>query len=439
MPDEAVIDAPVEEVVADISVDTAADTADVSADTGQDSSDNQGDTDSGESLRGSALWRDVKSATQAGKPLNPKQLSALNKVIHRSEAIESKYPEGLSAIEQRMASLKPLIEDEAIPFEEAIQKISQERAYFREFDNLFTSGKPEFVDKLSDASPEAFQNIAPAVFRKYAEVNPDGYSAYVAQAVVSHMNSAQVPMQFQVLEAFWPQVPDFPGKQQFQKALASVIDWTDSLKGMAAKKIEQKAIPGTGDQPAGPEREQQLAQREMNVTRMDWNASVKAEGVSFVMSEAQKAAGKVALSEKERQTVLAKVGEELEARLTADKRYGEAMQGYLKANNRSSYLQRIQSERKKLIPGAVRRAVDDVIAARPKAAPKAPAAQNSAPRKTSDPALTGAVQFRRIAGPPRTLGMTVDLGKTTHAMLEKRQAFIKGEKNPVQWGPLARA
>lgn len=441
MADEAVIDSP-SEVVAEI--DNAVDTSQQMGTEGEESTEQTGtEGESGESLRGSALWREVKSLTQEGKPLTPKQLSALNKAIHKADAIESKYPDGLSAIESTVEAVRQLAEDETAPLDKVIEETLQERNYFRELDSLFTNGKPEFVDKMAEASPEAFQNIAPAVFRKYAEVNPEGYSAYVAQAVVQHMNSAEVPLQFRILASFLPQLPDSPAKEQVLNAAEALFGWVEGLRGMAAKKIEQKAIPGAANGSGGEDREQQLAQREMNVTRLDWNSSIRAEGVNFVMSEAQKVAGKTPLSEKEKQTVLAKVGEEMEARLTADRRYGEAMQGYLKAGNRSGYIQRIQSERKKLIPGAVRRAVADVVEARPKGGNKTAGNQDSkqsAPvKKPVNGQMTGATQFRRIAGPPRTLGMNVDLGRTTHTMLTKRQAYIVGQKEPVQWGPLAKA
>ena len=431
MPDEAaLLEAPTD-VVAEI--DNAVDS---SAGTAEDTS--VGETDSGAestesseaSLKGSALWREVKSL----EAIPPKLKAALNKVIHRSDAIETKYPDGLSAIEGQMAAVKQLVSDESMPMEQAIQEAIKERTYYHKLDNLFSDGKPEFVDELISTSPEAFQNIAPAVFRKYAEVNPEGYSAYVAQAVVQHMNSAEVPLQFRILASFLPQLPDGPAKEQVLNAVEALYSWSEGLKGMAAKKIEQKAIPNSQNGNNGEDQTAQLAQREMNVTRQEWNASIRTEGVSFVMSEAQKAAGKTALTDKEKQTVLSKVGEELEARLTADRRYGEAMQQYLKAGNRNSYIQRIQSERKKLIPGAVRRAVDDVIQARPKTAPKQAQAPVNGQKKAADPKLTGAVQFRRIAGPPRTLNMQVDLNRTTHSMLEKRQAYIKGENVPVQWG-----
>lgn len=346
MADEAaVIEAPAE--LEAPAIDTSA-VVDTDSTTTEENTQETTESTEGEGLRGSALWREVKSATQANKPLTPQQLSALNKVIHKAQALDTKYPDGLNSIESRMQALKPLIEDESVPFEQAIEQIGRERAYFREFDNLFTSGKPEFVEKLSEASPEAFQNIAPSVFRKYAEVNPDGYATYVSQAVVQHMNSAGVPTNFQVLEAFWPQVPDFPGKQQFQKALASVMNWTDSLNQLAARKIEQKQIA----QPeAGPDRESQLAEREQSIMLTEWNSSLRDQSNSYALSEIAKAAGTRKLTEQERQSALAKVKEEYTARVQGNRALTDTLNGYVKAKNQAAFTQRIQSEQKKLIPG----------------------------------------------------------------------------------------
>lgn len=435
MPDEAaLIDAPTEDVAA---IDTAVETPEVSGESEGNISESEGNSqESGESLRGSALWREVKSLTQEGKPLTPKQLSALNKVIHANDAFSTKYPDGLKQIDGAMAAVKQLSDDESLPMDQVIAQTLEERNYFREFDNLFTNGKPEFVDKLAEASPEAFQNIAPAVFRKYAEVNPDGYSKYIAETSVQHMERSGVPMQFKIIEAFWPQVPDFPGKAQFEQAIVDVRQWTNNLKAIAAKQIEQKTIPNQKDGQQGPDLAAENAQLKMDNSRVQWNSAVRSEGVNFVKTEATKAAGKQILTEKEHNTVLAAVAEEMEARLTADRRYGEAMQGYLKAGNRSAYLQRIQSERKKLIPGAVWRAVADVIEGRPAVVKNPAQPVNGAVKKPTAP-LAGAVQYRRIAGHPKTLGMTVDLGKTTHSMLERRQAITTtGDK--VTWGPMAK-
>lgn len=384
-------------------------------------------------VKGPALWRDIKTAAQSGKPLTPQQLSQLNKVIHRDDAHRSKYPEGLSSLESQLSAVKQLVDDETMPIDQAIAQTVQERDYFRGLDSAYTAGKPEFVDKIAEASPEAFQNLAPSMFRKYAEMNPEGYSSYVAQAVTSHMDGANVPLNFQILRAFIPQLPESPVKQQIVEAINGIFTWSETLRNMAATKVAPKTLPNQQKEGQNPDLAKENAELKAENTRQSWNGSVRDEGITMVRTEAQKLAGKTQLSDKEHQTVLAKVAEELEIRLAGDKRYGEAMRGYLQNNNRSAYVQRMQSERKKLIPAAARRAVDDVIAARPKAAPKA---ADPGPKKPvgAQQQFQGATQFRRIAGPPKTIGMQVDLNKTTSGMLQKRQAYIVGQKDPVSWG-----
>jgi hypothetical protein len=434
MADEAaVIDAPAEETPA---IDGGASTeVDSSSTQVEDGGAEPQLVDGSESLKGSALWREVKTLTAEGKPLTPKQLSALNKVIHRADAVDQKYPDGLSRVEKTMEAIRQLAPDQNVPIEEVIDGTVKELNFFHELDQLFSTGKSEFVDKLNETAPEAFQNIAPAVFRKYAEVNPEAYSAYVAQAVMGHMNAAEVPLQFRILASFLPQIPDGPAKDQVLSAVNAIYAWSETLKGLASTKVQPKAIPGAETRANGDDLATQNENLKLENSRIQWNASIRDEGINFVFSEAQKAAGKVQLSDQDKKTVLAKVAEEMEARLTVDKQYGQAMQQYLKTGNRSAYLQRIQSERKKIIPGAVRRAVADVIESRPTNAPKAAVNGNGIVKKPAAPQLNGAPQFRRIAGHPKTLGMVVDLGpgKTTHSMLLKQQAYVKGQKEPVTW------
>jgi hypothetical protein len=157
----------------------------------------------------------------------------------------------------------------------------------------------------------------------------------------------------------------------------------------------------------------------------------------MVLMAAQKeiaALKKTGLSEPEKKKVIGKVSEELDARLLMDKQYGTSMQGFLKSGNKSSYTQLLNSKRKAIVPAAVKRAVADVLAERP-AKTAAQPGNGKQPAKTDalKPAQ-GAMQFRKITGPPKTLGLVTDLNRTPHSMLAKRQAYIKGEERPVSWG-----
>jgi hypothetical protein len=384
-------------------------------------------------LKGSSLWRETKAALYSGKALTKPQISAIRRAIQAEAQISEKYPEGLTAIESTLSAVKSLA-DEGVPVEQAIQETLQERNYFREFDDLYTRGDGKFAEKLHEASPEAFENIGPSFIRKYAEVAPEAYSAQVAQAVVQHMNSAEVPLQFRVLSTFLPQLPDGPAKDQVIQACEAIFGWSEGLKALSQKKIEPRQVPQSQQTQQQP---QNGIDPQLDLSRREWNLETRDDGINMVLMAAQKeiaALKKTGLSEPEKKKVIGKVSEELDARLLMDKQYGTSMQGFLKSGNKSSYTQLLNSKRKAIVPAAVKRAVADVLAERP-AKTAAQPGNGKQPAKTDalKPAQ-GAMQFRKITGPPKTLGLVTDLNRTPHSMLAKRQAYIKGEERPVSWG-----
>ncbi len=431
MPEEALLDAAVESepIEQDSGVSSDASETDAGDVSGDSSLVSEQDTPE---LKGSTLWRETKAALYSGKALTKPQISAIRRAIQSEAQITSKYPEGLGQIEQTLSAVKSLADTEGVTPEQAIQETLQERNYFRELDGLYTKGSPDFVNKLFEAGPEAFENIAPVVLRKYAESNPEAYSAQVAQAVVQHMNGAEVPLQFRILSTFLPQLPDGPAKDQVIQACEAIYGWSEGLKGLSQKKIEPKQVPqaqskqntqNNGVDPA------------VDLTRREWNLETRDEGVNMVLSAAQKevaALKKSGLSDTEKKSVMAKVGEELDARLLMDNNYKTSMQAYLKSGNKGAYQQLMKSKRAAIIPAAVKRAVQDVLGERPAKVAAQPA--NGKQPATGLKPVQGATQFRKIAGPPKTVGLITDLNRTPNSMFQKRQAYIKGEDRPVTWG-----
>jgi len=246
------------------------------------------------------------------------------------------------------------------------------------------------------------------------------------------MQGAEVPLQFRILSTFLPQLPDGPAKDQVIQACEALFGWSEGLKALSQKKIEPKQVPqaqsSQNQTPNGVD-------PQMDLTRREWNLETRDEGVNLVYSLAQKeVAGlrKSGLTDVEKKKVLGKVSEEIDARLMVDNAYKTSMQAYLKAGNKSSYIQLMNSKRKAIVPNAVKRAVQDVISERP-AKQVAQPANGKQPATQQLKPVQGAVQFRKIAGPPKTLKLMVDLNRTPQSMLVKRQAYIKGEDRPVTW------
>jgi hypothetical protein len=422
-PEEAVLDAPVEDVAEESLVDTA---------DGAGEADGEGDAGLAEQtgdLKGSKLWRDVNTKLTAGEKLTPKEMAAIRRSIHFEHNHQQKYPNGVQELESTREAIQPLLEDETMPIGDAIQQIAQERSYFRELDSLFTAGKPEFVAKMADASPESFLELAPSVFQKFSEMNNEGFSSYVTGSVLSYMAGQKVPLQYEVLRTFLPQMPDFPGKDQIIGAFNALYKTQGMLEALAAKPINKPFTAKTEDKPEAGD----TATLQMENNALKWDREADGDALSFIGKESAKLAGKTALSTKEMQSVRAKVSEELDARLSMNKQYVSAMKGYLTNGNRTAYLQRLKSERLKILPGAIRRAVADVSDSRPKVAKTASTVTpNGKPQNNVQTKVNVADQnnFRRISAYPKGL---IDHNRTTQKMLIEGRAYLKDEERPVTW------
>jgi hypothetical protein len=144
---------------------------------------------------------------------------------------------------------------------------------------------------------------------------------------------------------------------------------------------------------------------------------------------------KVTLTEQEKTKIKAAVKEEFETRLAANRQYGEAMQGYLRNKNQRAYNERAASEGKKLLPSIVTRHTNAVIDERQKAAAAKPATNGNGAQRTTTTTTKGsngeAIQW--LAGSPKTVGKQVDYMRTSNAMLNRGEAFLKGEKGLFKW------
>lgn len=439
-PEEAVLDAPVEETV-DTLVETDGGAEDI-----LDGAESQTEGEQAGDLKGSKLWRDVNTKLTAGEKLTPKEMAAIRRSIHFEHNHQQKYPNGVQELESTREAIQPLLEDETMPIGDAIQQIAQERTYFRELDSLFTAGKPEFVAKMADASPESFLELAPTVFQKFSEMNNEGFSSYVTGSVLSYMTGQKVPLQYEVLRTFLPQIQQIAESNpnlamggvvhQIVGAFNSLYKTQLNLEALAAKPINKPFTAKTEDkQETG---DANTLQMENNALK--WDREADGEALSFIGKEAAKQAGKTALTTKEMSTVRAKVSEELDARLSMNKQYVSAMKGYLTNGNRTAYLQRLKSERLKILPGAIRRAVADVSDSRPRVSRPTSDQSATTPRRNGAPnSVTTKVNvsdpnaFRRISAYPKG---KIDRIRTTQKMLNEGKAYLIDEERPVMgpWG-----
>ena len=419
MPDEAIIDAPIEEVVEPVE----------GAETTEGAEATEGADAGGEALSGAPLWKSIKDSFQ-GK--DPKTVAQVRKAIYDATEVSKRHPEGLRGIDAVLESVKRLSDNtetpDAVPIEQVIEETLGERTFWREFDNEFQQGNPAIIGKMVEANPEAFQRLVPEAINKFAEMNPDGYSSIVAKAVVGYFQDQDLPLQFKLLDRIIPQNSDDPAVQQLIEGYTVIKKAFEGLSAMASKPLATPEVKKTENQQQQPQNQEDAATRLRDI---EWNASIAPTSNNLMVTEIQKAAGNSKFTQSEIETLKSKFREEINARVSINTGYQRDLKAYLKSNNKTQYTMRVQSEHKKIIQGAAKRIVDDVLSARK----GKPVASKPAVQKTALPAETGAIKFERIAGPPQAQGLKVDLVRTPQNMLVKRQAYIVGRKNPVTWNP----
>jgi hypothetical protein len=381
------------------------------------------------------LYKSAKAALEKIRAENPALAKKIHTQLIRIDRADKALPEGFEKAATMVKEVEGLAYPgtQGQPIEQILQSAKAELQGWREFDVKISKGDPAIIEELVTATPEGFQSLIPAALNKYAEVNPDGYSTLVTQAVVADMDSSQIPLQMKLMETFLPRLPDSPEKSELIRAYNSVIGWVNKIRGFAAKPIV--AVKGNGSAENQPSKEEEQAKRETDITRREWNARSTGRGHELISSETARILGATKPTDQQRQQITAKVAEELDARLAANREYGAAMRAFLANKNYEGYKRRLHSEYQKLIPGAVRRAIDDlgIKASKGAAKPGEKPGQKPGPGNAR-PGGKAAEGFERIAGPPRTIkGMPmIDLVATTHSMLMNRQAILKGGRK-VRW------
>lgn len=347
----------------------------------------------------------------------------INDALRRDQQLSRDLPEGVKgavALRNEVGSLAQALNDpayQALSPAGVIADVKSQLGYFHGLDSLFTKGSPEFATKLSEASPEAFQTLAPAVFNEFAKVNPDGYSAYVSQVADSYMEGQGMSLEFQVLREFLPLMPEFTGKERVLAALEKIYGITQAVKTLASKPVTP--VKKQDDAATLETQKQDLAAREIDVTRQSWNSNYTKFGTDLFNKEAARLSGKNPISEEDKGKMLAKVTDELDARLAATKGYGDAMRGYLQAKDSEGYKRRLHSEYQKLIPGATSRAYADVVSAKPVVA-KSVARPVAAKSATVTPIADAG--YRTVSKYP--VGQ-VDVKVTTRKMMDEGKYILK--------------
>jgi hypothetical protein len=404
----------------------------------------QAESVDGEPTSAASTWKQLKDKLKDSPDLHRE----VKKALHHWEESRKLLPDGVAKTVERLKLMEQLDDntDDAeyvpgsTPIEQVISNTLAERSFWRDYDNAFQAGDPKIINQMVEANPESFQKLIPAAMDRFADVNPEGFSAYICKSVSGYLGNAGIPLQLALLERTLPSEAPRDANGNQDQALVTVIEAFKAIKGVveqinttAKNPIAPKAIqgqqPGTKTGTEG----NNLEQREMNVLHDEWLREIRPRSESFTVNEIKKIAPSVKFTPAEANSIRNAVRTEINARVTANTAYQGKIKSLLKAKNKTSYSMTVESEHKKIIPGAVKRAVDDVLAKRKtaqgkKATPGATTAQAKPGQATVQ---TDNNKYEWISDSPTRLGLKVDFRRG--GIQADNTAYIVGRAKPVKW------
>lgn len=412
------LDAPIEDTTldttdTDVSGSESAD-VDTSAEPVAEETDPQAEPVKDEpAINGTKLSAKAKQTLDELHKTDPKLARELKDALYQREAWKQAIPGGIKAYKEIQAQL------ETVGGFEKIQTLQAEAKEWEALDAQFTAGDPAFVQNIAETSPEAFFKIAPAVFSKFSEVSPDGYSQYIGQVFVADMVANQIPLALERLQDF---IADNPKAQGVWKQLA---DYVNRINGFAQKKVE--APKAKVETPTVDADRQKFEQERTEFTRQQWSTSAHDSHTKTFNDAWTKASNGLKLTSEQTAAVKELYGLRLQAAIKASPDFNKTVEAYFRAGDKEGYLRFISSFYKNNTAKAIQSALNSVAPGKKPGPKPGQTATTQAVKPATSTATPG---FKFVGSMPK--GSTIDWTATSRAMLTKGQAVL-ADGTKVQW------
>jgi hypothetical protein len=242
MPEGAVMDAPVaapaatsESVSSDISSHGSTTEGTSAVDTGVDPGvETQTEGDQQPKVGGKAdLGTFIKDAAkrEALKAIDPSLPGLIRDAAFGAQQVRKEFPAG---------GLKEAIEyRDTVKQMGGVQGIQETKQYLDNYDNLdqlYTEGKPEFVQQIAQGDPEAFERMVPLAIEQFSKQSPEAYQHVMSKVLVATLDGAKFSDK---LRAVYAATQDPAAKAALEEMYNSI----EGYKELASKIPEKKINP----------------------------------------------------------------------------------------------------------------------------------------------------------------------------------------------------
>ena len=395
-------------------------------------------------VEGTKLNAAVRTALSKVATGDPAVDRAIRDAVYKQVELQKVFPGGINEARELSTKIEGL---------GGIEKIEEMRTDLNEFGELaqaFQSGSPAFIQDLLETSPEAFAKFVPGALEKladidlptfcktaeetiirYAQLHPAGFDHIFSRVIAQNFRSSGVEL---ALERLADQIEGNGKAVGFYNQVVAYFDGflQSAAKTPEAPKPSEKQPPAAA--PKEPEKKA-LADTFQN----DWQ---KAEGALFrkIGGPAyREAIANLQLDDEDRMAFDKDVMARLQYRVSSQEpTFKEKSQRFIDARDKNGFLRYRESLYKRFLP-----AVIGIVAA--KRAGSAAKSAAAAPQKAAQPvekpparpgvpsaATVTPAGSKLVSAAPKPSEIDFHFGKTTSAMLQRNQAFLKNGTR-VHW------
>jgi hypothetical protein len=219
MPEDAVLDAPVEIPSLDSSSSESPETVAGESPTPDTSASDQHDQQDKPDKRRNpdALRKTLKWLRENGGE-HSERAAEIERYLGENKSYKTVYPTVRDARETKLAV-------DAIGGVGKIAEMQQSVAHMAEIDSMLEAGDPKVLDEIFQLAPKGIAKLAPAILDRLAESNPQAYTHAVAPHALSFLDTQGVTDALDAMvQAFNAGKPD-----EAKGVLAKIVNWYKSI------------------------------------------------------------------------------------------------------------------------------------------------------------------------------------------------------------------
>ena len=345
---------------------------------------------------------------EALKALDPSLPGLLRDALHGRETLMREFPGGLN----EAIDFKKIVHE--MGGREGLQEVRETADDYSALDELYTEGKPEFVQKIAEGDPDAFQRMVPAAVEQFAQMAPEAYQNMMARVLINTFDGVGLS------NALRGHLSASAGRNQ-RAGIKEILDYVESFRSIAAKVPEKKVDPER--QKLETEKQTFAQQKAQEVSRAVDRESIQHRD-SIIAREIKPFGDWGTMDPDRRGAVAAWISQRIGKTLQADRGFMDRRTRLIASGDRDGLARLEQGKLDEMVPRLVPQAAKVFgVSAAAKVQPKEAAKPTQAAAKPPQ----GWSQVKSAPNPSN-----IDRRKTSADMIFKNQAILTDGRR-VQW------